>query len=179
MPWFSAPQCRPVLGTVKVVPARARLTAAWAGLHLDPACAPAFHGSYEEPGTTKISLTEVSTLPGDCQTVCGGRWGLAGMDDPVRAASRSGIMPMDLPMGDVRDQRSVRSLARVPRDAHRPGICKANQHTLNPRVRGSSPWRRTRCSMPRSRPMTWAFAFSCWPDGGPGDPRRPGQNHLP
>src|SRR5277367_2974102 len=68
MPWFSAPQCRPVLGTVKVVPARARLTAAWAGLHLDPACAPAFHGSYEEPGTTKISLTEVSTLPGDCHT---------------------------------------------------------------------------------------------------------------
>jgi hypothetical protein len=64
MSWFSASQCRPVRGTVTVVPARARLTAARAGLHLDPACAPAFHGSYEEPGTTKISLTEVSTLPG-------------------------------------------------------------------------------------------------------------------
>ena len=40
MSWFSASQCRPVLGAVKVVPARARLAAARAGLHPDPACAP-------------------------------------------------------------------------------------------------------------------------------------------
>lgn len=38
------------------------------GLHLDRACAPAFHGSYGEPGTTKISLTQVSTLSGDTRT---------------------------------------------------------------------------------------------------------------
>ena len=35
------------------------------GLHLDHACAPAFDGSYGEPGTTKISLTQVSTVTGE------------------------------------------------------------------------------------------------------------------
>jgi hypothetical protein len=40
-PRFSAAQDRPVLGPVKVVPPRGRLTAPLRGLHLDSACAPA------------------------------------------------------------------------------------------------------------------------------------------
>ncbi len=35
------------------------------GLHLDHACAPAFDGSYGEPGSIKISLTQVSTVSGE------------------------------------------------------------------------------------------------------------------
>ena len=36
---------------------------------MTPPALRAFHGSYGEPGITKISLTEVSTLPGDSHDV--------------------------------------------------------------------------------------------------------------
>ena len=53
MPRFSAPQDRPVLGPVKVVPP-------WTG-----ACAPAEYGSYREARTGTISQFQVSTLSGN------------------------------------------------------------------------------------------------------------------
>ena len=44
------------------------------GLHLDCACAPACDGSYGEPGTTKISLVHVSTVPGEARWSTRARW---------------------------------------------------------------------------------------------------------
>jgi hypothetical protein len=46
-------------------PSRSYVLAALRALHLDHACAPAFDGSHGEPGITKISLIQVSTVPGE------------------------------------------------------------------------------------------------------------------
>ena len=59
---------RPSIGRCSA-PSRSSLPAAPsgapAGLHLDRACAPAFHGSYRRNGHSKISPIRVSTLPGE------------------------------------------------------------------------------------------------------------------
>ena len=54
-------------------------------------------------------------------TICMGRWKLAGKTSVTGAAPRLAIVPMSLPMRDLRNLRGVRSPARVRRDRRRSG----------------------------------------------------------